>query len=136
MEEVLILINICPTNPIQLLNLHEFFWRFFACPSNDIMIKIKKISVLGLHSKDRKSTKDKANIDNPKVNRGCPSLTANPISADCVQISRGPSIQYIPLRVYRTGGFNALRAHTCTENVLKTRFQDVQNVNSEDIHKI
>ena len=26
------------------------------------------------------------------------------------------------------------RAHTCTENVFKTRFQDVQNVNSEDIH--
>ena len=27
------------------------------------------------------------------------------------------------------------RAHTCTENVLKTRFQDVQNVDSEDVHK-
>ena len=27
-------------------------------------------------------------------------------------------------------------ADTCTENVLKTRFQDVQNVNSEDFHKI
>ena len=26
-------------------------------------------------------------------------------------------------------------AHTCTENVLKTRFQDIQNVNSEDVHK-
>ena len=26
-------------------------------------------------------------------------------------------------------------AHTCTENVLKTRFQDVQNVNPEDVHK-
>ena len=26
------------------------------------------------------------------------------------------------------------RIHTCTENVLKTRFEDVQNVNSEDVH--
>ena len=55
---------------------------------------------MGLHSKDMKSTRDKANISNPKVNRGCPPLTANRISAYCVQISLGPSIQYIPLRVY------------------------------------
>ena len=61
--------------------------------------------VLGLHIKDRK---DKANISNPKVNRGCPPLTANCTSADCVQISLGSSLQYIPLRVYRTGGFNAM----------------------------
>ena len=27
-------------------------------------------------------------------------------------------------------------AHTCTENVLKTRFQDVQNINSEDVDNI
>ena len=64
--------------------------------------------VLGFYSKDRKSNKDKANISNPKVNRGCPQLTANRISADCVQISLGPSIKYIPLRVYSTGGFNAM----------------------------
>ena len=72
----------------------------------------KKISmlVLGLHSKDRMSTKNKANIRNPKVNRDCPPLTANRISANCVQISLGPPMQYIPLRVYRTGGFNAMIA--------------------------
>ena len=62
---------------------------------------------LGLHSKDRESTKDKANTNNPKVNRGCPPLTANRTSADCVQISLRPSIQRIPPWVYRTGGFNA-----------------------------
>ena len=39
--------------------------------------------VLGLHSKDRKCTRDKTNISNLKVSRGCPPLTANPISADC-----------------------------------------------------
>ena len=63
-----------------------------VCPSNDTLDKNKKISmlVLGLHSKDRKSTKDKANIRYPKVNRGCPPLTANHTSAGCVQISLGP----------------------------------------------
>ena len=66
------------------------------------------MSVLGLNSKDRESTRDEANISNPKVNRGCAPLTANRISADCVQISLGPSIPYIPLGVYHTGGFNAM----------------------------
>ena len=66
------------------------------------------MSVLGLNSKDRKSTRDKANISNPKVNRGCAPLTANCTSADCVQISLGPSIPYIPLGVYHTGGFNTM----------------------------
>ena len=28
----------------------------------------------------------------------------------------------------------SMQAHTCTEIVLKTRFQDVQNINSEDVH--
>ena len=64
--------------------------------------------VLGLDSKDRKSAKDKANIGNPKVNRGCPPLTANPTSADCDQNSLGPSIEYILLGFYHTGGFNAM----------------------------
>ena len=47
-------------------------------------------------------------MSNPKVNRGCAPLTANRTSADCVQISLGPSIPYIPLGVYRTGRFNAM----------------------------
>ena len=33
MEEAPNLINICPTNPIQVLNLHEFF-KDFVFPSN------------------------------------------------------------------------------------------------------
>ena len=66
------------------------------------------MSVLGLNSKDKKSTRDKANISNPKVNRGCDPLTANRLSADCVQISLGHSIPYIPLGVYHTGGSNAM----------------------------
>ena len=58
----------------------------------------------GKDSKDRKSTRDKANVSNPKVNRGCAPLTANHTSADCVQISLGPSIPYIPQVGYHTGG--------------------------------
>ena len=83
MEDVQNLINIGPTNPIQILNQHE----------------------------DRKSTGDKANISNPKVNRGCAPLTANRTSADCVQISLGPSIPYILLGVYHTGRSNAMFQH-------------------------
>ena len=69
---------------------------------------------MGFNSEDRKSTRDKANISNPKVNRGCAPLTANRISADCVQISLGPSIPYIPLGVYHTRGGIQCFAHTCT----------------------
>ena len=56
------------------------------------------MSVLGLNSKDRKSARDKANISNPKVNRGCAPLTANRTSADCVQIS------WTLINIYSTGG--------------------------------
>ena len=86
------------------------------------------MSVLGLNSKDRKSTRDKANISNPKVNRGCAPLTANRISTDCVQISFGPSIPYIPLGVYHTGGFNAMKTYMTyqqeyTHSVIRLTYQ-------------
>ena len=87
MEDVHNLINIGPTNPIQILNQHEIFWRFCMCNSNDTFDKNKKywrIEVLELNSKDRKSTRDKANISNPKVNRGCAPLTANGTSANFI----------------------------------------------------
>ena len=73
----------------------------------------QKISMLllGLDSKDRKSTGDKANICYPKVNRGCPPLTVNCASPDCVDILLGPSKQYIPWRVFHTGCFNAMETH-------------------------
>ena len=73
-----------------------------------LLTKIKNLEVgTGAQRKDRKSTRDKANISNPKVNRGCAPLTANRTS-DCVQISLRPSIPYIPLGVYNTGRFNAM----------------------------
>ena len=78
-----------------------------------LLTKIKiSMLVLGVHRKDRTSTKDKANIRNPKVNRGCPPLTSNRTSADCVQISLGPPMQYIPLRVLYWG-FNAMFFRGC-----------------------
>ena len=83
MEEVPNLINIVPTNPIQISNQHDFFKDFSMCPLNDTFEKKISMLVLGLHSKDRKSARNKANISNPKVNRGCPPLTAIRTSADC-----------------------------------------------------
>ena len=75
-----------------------------------------------LNSKDRKSTRDKANISNPKVNRGCAPLTANPTSADCVQISLGPLIPDIPLGVYHTGSLNLYQASCPVEDFEILRF--------------
>ena len=111
MEEAPNLINIGPTNPIQILNQHEFFEDIVCVIQMILLTKIKEILmlVLELHSKDRKYTRDKANISNPKVNRGCPPLTVNHTSVDCVQILLGPSIQYIPLSVYHTVGFTAMQ---------------------------
>ena len=40
------------------------------------------MSILGLHSKDRKSTQEKANISNPIVSRCCPQYTTSRTSAD------------------------------------------------------
>ena len=115
MEEVPNLINIGPTHPIQILDQHDFFEDFAYVFQMILWTKIWMM-VLGLHSKDRKSTRDKAYIGNPKVNKGCPPLTANRTSAHRVQISLGPSMQCIQLRVYHTGSFNAMK-HYETEIV-------------------
>ena len=72
-----------------------------------LLTKILNIDVgTGAHNKDRKSTRGKANIGNPKVNS---LLTANRTLADCVENSLGPSEQYIPLGVYHNGGLNAMK---------------------------
>ena len=42
MEDVHNYINIGPTNPIEILNQHEIFWRFCICPTNDTFDKNKK----------------------------------------------------------------------------------------------
>ena len=88
MEDIRNLLNIGPTDPIEILNQHEMFLRFCIYLTNDTFDKNKNIlkSILELNSKDRKSTRDKANKSNPKVNRGCAPFTANRISADSMQI--------------------------------------------------
>ena len=87
--------------------------------------------VLGAHNKDRKSTGDKANLGNPKVNRGCHPLTANRISADCVENSLGPS-QYFPLgglpywefqRYGRHNGHNGVSNHQPCDCLLNHLFR-------------
>ena len=45
MKDVHNLINIGPTNPIQILNQHEIFWRFCMGNSNDTFDKNKNIEV-------------------------------------------------------------------------------------------
>ena len=45
MEEVLNLINICRTNPIQTLNQHEFFDDFVYVLQMILLTKIKKLDV-------------------------------------------------------------------------------------------
>ena len=42
MEDVHNVINIGPTNPIQILNQHKIFWRLCMCNSNDTFDKNKK----------------------------------------------------------------------------------------------
>ena len=101
-------IKICSTNPIQVLNLQDISRRYCLCPWNDIFHIKKSMLVLGPCHKDRKYPRGEANIGNPKVNRGCPSLTANCTLADCMEITLGPSIQHIPLAVYHTWGFNVV----------------------------
>ena len=86
------------------------FFEDFVCVLQMILLtKIKTLDVgTGAPQQNRKSTRDKANISNPKVNDGCAPLSAYRSSADCVQISIGPSISCVPLRVYRTGEFHAM----------------------------
>ena len=86
------------------------YFEDFVCVLQMIhLTKLKQmILVLGLHRKERNSTRDKSNIGNPKINKGCAPLTANRTWADCEESFFGPSIKYIPLRVYHIGGFHAM----------------------------
>ena len=114
-KEVSNLISTCPTNPIQVLNLHEICGNFCLCPSNDTSLHKKKKNLLVLepHGKDRKYPRDRATIGNPKVKIGCLPLTANHTSADCVKITLGPVVHPVKpysTGVYRTEGFHALHS--------------------------
>ena len=75
MEEVPNLINICPKHsnfkPTWIFSKNIFYvpFKWYSWQKWKILML-----VLGLNSKDRKSTWDKANISNPKINRDCPPL--------------------------------------------------------------
>ena len=45
MQDVHNLINIGPTNLIQIFNQHEIFWRFCMCPLIILLTKIKNLEV-------------------------------------------------------------------------------------------
>ena len=86
-----------------------FLFAFF-CLSSDIcnINKQNRCWYLGpaakTGSKDRKYSRHKTNISNSKINRGCPPLTTNRTSADCVENTPGTPVQHIPLRVHHNGG--------------------------------
>ena len=94
-----ILINICTKIRIQYLNQHGIFWGVCFCPSNGIFVWIKNHVDTGSPWQRQEVFWDEANKSNPKVNRGCPHLTANRTSADCVEIAPGSPVQNIPLGV-------------------------------------
>ena len=60
--------------------------------------------VLGSSLNDTKSSGDKANLGNPKANRGFPPSTVNRTSAECVQNSGGPPSRHIELGNLILGG--------------------------------
>ena len=132
-------INIYLTNAIQVLNLREFFRRYFCVHRTTFFIWIKKTGlVLDPREKDKKYPRDKANIDNPKVNRGCPSLTAIRTLAECMEITLGPSIQHILLGVYGTRSLNAMdtrdqffkiKLAECIELYYNKYYHDLPHVN-------
>ena len=84
----------------------------------------KSMLALWAHGQDRTYYSDKSNLGNPEVNKGCcPPLTANRTSADCMENSPGPPIQYIPLGVYHIGGSTLLVCYFLRNNVLALKHQ-------------
>ena len=100
MDDVSNFINICPANPIKVLNIHRFLLWFCLYPSTNNFDKkwcwywgptAQAGSIVGI------------NIGDPKVIRTCQPYTANRTSADCVEITPVPSVQHIPPGVYHIG---------------------------------
>ena len=99
MEDVLNLINICPTNPIQVLNLHGFFEDFVCVLQMILLQKKNKCWYWSPRAKTGSLQGIKqTQVINPKVSRGCPPLTANHISADCGKFT------WTFNTIYSTGG--------------------------------
>ena len=110
-------------SPIQVLNLHAVFVYF----DGDIQIMLRKLvigfkSLLGSSFNDRQPSRDKANIGNPKANKGCPLSTVNRTSAEYVQNSKRPPSRHIEMGHPDTGRFNAMSIfENYTTNSYKTK---------------
>ena len=106
-EDVTYFIDICPITSIQGLNLHDFFIDF----DGDIQMMLRTIMIFFMLAlNDRKSSRGRANIVNPKTNKGCPPFTVNHTSAQYVENSRGPSPGYIQMGHPHTGICNAMQS--------------------------
>ena len=107
-EDISHTVNISPTASTQNLNLQHLFqeilivtfqwyfgheWKFFCL-------------VLGSSSKDKKSSRDKANLGHPKANSGCAPYTASHTSAQCVKTHQDPTALYRSTVFRHTGGLN------------------------------
>ena len=79
-EDISSFTDICPTNSIQVWNLHGFLYRFWLCPSNHIL-KINEENCCWYWDpfKDRKPLRTKQTQVKPNANRGCPIKLANHI---------------------------------------------------------
>ena len=71
-----------PTCIFLKISCMSFKWYFWK--------KKKSMLVLGLDSINRKSVKDKANIGNPKVNRGCPHSLLTALQQTVMKIHLDP----------------------------------------------
>ena len=124
MEDVPYFINICATISSQVLNLHDFFVDFDG--SIQIMqrtlMTIFFMWVLGSSLNDRKSSKDKSDIGNSKANIGWSQSIVNHTSAECVQISLGPSPRHIVIEHHLTGRVNVMMILYSRKRLLELTF--------------
>ena len=86
LEDISNLIDICRTNPIQVLNMHGFLCRFWLCPSNDILKSNEKIAVGTRTPFQRQEVpvNEQTHVK-PNANRGWPIKLVNHIQP---QLSR------------------------------------------------
>ena len=110
--------------PHSCFNLHGNFWRFCFCPL--FLTWIKNLCWYWGSTAQIRSILWIKNIGHPKVNRGCPLLTANCTSTVCMEITPGPSVHHIPIRVYHTGGFSDMSEIRKDINIMITTLTNLK----------
>ena len=123
-----------PTLSIFVLQSRFTFWTcmiFFIYFHGDIQKMLWTLIIIFMlvlgSSPDRKSSRDKANISNPKANWGCPPSTVNRTSAEFLQNSRGHPSRHILLGHSHTGRFNAMMecGFVLTTRHVSSEFQQI-----------